>query len=68
VLGIILTADGVAEAMVPMAVASLRDATGAYTTSFVLLALLAALGAVAVAFLPDAKPRALGAAPRSAPA
>jgi sugar phosphate permease len=69
VLGIILTADGVAEAMVPMAVASLRDATGTYTTSFVLLALLAALGAVAVAFLPDAKPRALGgAAPRSAPA
>lgn len=69
VLGIILTADGVAEAMVPMAVASLRDATGTYTTSFVLLALLAALGAVAVAFLPDAKPRALGGpAPRSAPA
>jgi MFS family permease len=69
VLGIILTADGVAEAVVPMAVATLRDATGTYTTSFVLLALLAALGAVAIAFLPDPKPRALGgAAPRSAPA
>jgi sugar phosphate permease len=69
VLGIILTADGVAEAVVPMAVASLRDTTGSYTTGFVLLALLAALGAVAIAFLPDAKPRALGgAAPRSAPA
>jgi MFS family permease len=69
VLGIILTADGVAEAVVPMAVATLRDATGTYTTSFVLLALLAALGAVAIAFLPDPKSRALGgAAPRSAPA
>lgn len=69
VLGIILTADGVAEAVAPMGVASLRDATGTYTTSFVLLALLAALGAVAIAFLPDGKPRALGgAAPRSAPA
>jgi predicted MFS family arabinose efflux permease len=69
VLGIILTADGVAEAVVPMAVATLRDATGTYTTSFVLLALLAALGAVAIAFLPDPKPGALGgAAPRSAPA
>lgn len=69
VLGIILTADGVAEAVVPMAVASLRDSTGTYTTSFVLLSLLAALGAVAISFLPDGRPRAVGgAAARSAPA
>jgi MFS family permease len=69
VLGIILTADGVAEAVMPMAVASLRDTTGSYTTGFVSLALLAALGAVAIAFLPDGKPRALGGtAPRRAPA
>jgi nitrate/nitrite transporter NarK len=68
VLGIILTADGVAEGVVPMAVASVRDATGSYATSFALLALLAALGAAAVAFLPAEKPRALGGAARSAPA
>jgi MFS family permease len=68
-LGIILTADGVAEAVVPMAVASLRDSTGTYTTGFVLLSLLAALGAVAISFLPDGKSRAVGgAAARSAPA
>lgn len=69
VLGIILTADGVAEAVMPMAVASLRDTTGTYTTSFVLLALLGALGAVAISFLPDGKRGALDTrAPRSAPA
>jgi sugar phosphate permease len=61
VLGIILTIDGLAEAVVPMAVASLRDATGSYTTSFGLLVVLAALGALAVAFLPDVRLRGLGA-------
>jgi MFS family permease len=62
VLGLILTLDGVAEAVMPMAVASLRDATGSYTTSFGLLVVLAALGALAVAFLPEARPRVLGGA------
>jgi sugar phosphate permease len=52
VMGIVLTADGVAEAVVPMAVAALRDRTGSYGPGFALLVALAALGAVAVAFLP----------------
>ena len=51
-MGIILTADGVAEAVVPMAVAAMRDHTGTYTSGFLLLVALAALGALAVAFLP----------------
>jgi MFS family permease len=52
-MGIVLTADGVAEALVPMAVATIRDHTGAYTLGFVLLVALAGLGAVAVALLPS---------------
>jgi sugar phosphate permease len=52
VMGIVLTADGVAEALVPMAVAALRDRTGSYGPGFALLVALAALGAVAVSFLP----------------
>ena len=51
-MGIVLTADGVAEALVPMAVATIRDETGSYTLGFALLVTLAALGALAVAFLP----------------
>jgi nitrate/nitrite transporter NarK len=51
-MGIVLTADGVAEALVPMAVATIRDQTGSYTMGFALLVTLAALGAVAVALLP----------------
>jgi sugar phosphate permease len=52
VMGIVLTADGVAEAVVPMAVASLRDRSGSYGPGFALLVALAALGAVAVSLLP----------------
>lgn len=52
-MGIVLTADGVAEALVPMAVATIRDRTGSYTLGFALLVALAALGALAVAFLPS---------------
>jgi sugar phosphate permease len=51
-MGLVLTADGVAEAVVPMGVASLRDSTGAYSTGFMLLVGLAAAGAIAVALLP----------------
>ncbi len=53
VMGIVLTADGVAEAVVPMTVATLRDRTGSYTPGFTLLVALAALGALAVALLPS---------------
>lgn len=51
-LGIVLTADGVAEAVAPMAVATIRDRTGSYTGGFLLLVALAAVGAVAVSALP----------------
>jgi hypothetical protein len=50
----VLTADGIAEAVVPMAVAGLRDTSGSYAPGFGLLVGLAALGALAVAFLPRA--------------
>ena len=52
VMGIVLTADGVAEAVVPMAVAALRDRSGSYGPGFALLVSLAVLGAAAVSLLP----------------
>jgi nitrate/nitrite transporter NarK len=52
VMGIVLTADGVAEAVTPMAVAALRDSSGSYRPGFMLLIVLAAVGAAAVAALP----------------
>jgi MFS family permease len=69
-MGVILTADGVAEATVPMGVAALRDASGTYTPGFLFLVALAALGALGVAFLPGGKPRVAeaAAAPRQQPA
>jgi MFS family permease len=51
-MGIVITADGVAEAVSPMAAAFLRDRTGSYSAGFILLVTLALLGAVAVALLP----------------
>jgi MFS family permease len=51
-MGIVLTADGIAEATAPMLVAGIRDATGSYAGGFAVLIGLAALGAVAVALLP----------------
>jgi MFS family permease len=52
VMGIVLTADGVAEAVVPMVVAGIRDRAGTYAPGFVLLVSLAAVGALAVSLLP----------------
>jgi len=52
VMGIVLTADSVSESLVPMLVASMRDTTGSYTSGFLVLVILAALGAVATALLP----------------
>jgi sugar phosphate permease len=54
VMGVVLTADGVAEALAPMAVGSLRDHYGSYAPGFGLLLLLALVGALAVAALPRA--------------
>ena len=52
-MGIVLTADGVAEAVVPMLVAKLRDSSGSYTMGFALLVGFALAGAVAIALLPN---------------
>jgi nitrate/nitrite transporter NarK len=65
VMGIILTADGVAEALFPWVVGRLHDSTGSYRRGFELLAVLAALGAVAVALLPRSRTQA--SAPAQAP-
>ena len=53
VMGVVLTADSVSEAVVPMIVAGLRDRTGSYTSGFLLLLALAVVGAIAVSFLPN---------------
>ena len=52
VMGIVLTADGVAEATAPMLVGYLRDVSGSYTSGFGTLIALALLGALAVLLLP----------------
>jgi sugar phosphate permease len=52
VMGIVLTADSVSESLVPMYVASTRDTTGTYASGFLVLVVLAAIGALAVAMLP----------------
>jgi MFS family permease len=50
-MGIVLTADGVAEALSPMLVGYLRDRTGTYLVAFCALIAMGAVGAIAVAFL-----------------
>ncbi len=51
-LGVILTAGSVAEAVSPWLVGRLRDATGSYSAGFLALIGMALLGAAAVAMLP----------------
>jgi MFS family permease len=51
-LGVVLTADGVAEAVAPVLVGRLRDVTGSYVSGFSLLVGFALAGALAVALLP----------------
>ena len=52
-MGLVLTADGVAEAVTPMLVAGVRDHSGSYNGGFLLLVALAALGALCVSLLPS---------------
>jgi len=52
VMGIVLTADGVAEATAPMLVGYLRDRTGSYQIGFTALVATALVGAAAIALLP----------------
>ena len=51
-LGVVLTADGVAEAVSPMLVGYLRDVSGSYRIGFFWLIAVALTGAAAVAALP----------------
>ncbi len=52
VMGIVLVADGIAEATMPMLVGVLRDKAGNYTPSLILLIAVALTGAVIISFLP----------------
>jgi MFS family permease len=52
IMGLVLTADGFAEALSPMLVGWLRDRGGSYANGFAALILLAVMGIIAVAMLP----------------
>jgi len=52
VMGLVLTADGLAEAFSPMLVAKLRDNSANYANGFAALIILAVIGIIAVAMLP----------------
>ena len=54
-MGAILAADGVAEAVSPWFIGRLRDATGSYSTGFAVLIGMAFLGAAVVATLPKSR-------------
>jgi predicted dehydrogenase/sugar phosphate permease len=58
-MGVVLTADGVAEAAAPWLVGRMHDATGSYATGFGALIACALVGAVAIACLPSGR-RAVG--------
>ena len=64
VMGIVLTADGVAEATAPMLVGNLRDRFGSYDNGFFLLIGAALVGAAAIALLPERRSEANRLAPR----
>jgi sugar phosphate permease len=57
-LGVILTADGIAEAVAPWIVGRVRDVTGTYSGGFLALIGMALLGAIAVVALPKGSARA----------
>ena len=50
--GLVITADGVAEALAPMLAASLRDQRGSYADGFAALIILAVVGTIAISLLP----------------
>jgi MFS-type transporter involved in bile tolerance (Atg22 family) len=57
-LGVILTADGIAEAVAPWIVSHTRDVTGTYSGGFLALIILALVGAAAITALPKRVARA----------
>jgi sugar phosphate permease len=60
VMGLVLTADGLAEAFSPMLVAKLHDISGNYANGFVVLIMLAVIGIIAVAMLPKNRDKKTG--------
>jgi MFS family permease len=52
VMGIILVADGIAEASMPMLVGAIRDGADSYSPGFIVLICVAIAGVVIVSFLP----------------
>src|SRR6187397_2207661 len=52
IMGLVLTADGLAEALAPMFVGWLHDRNGSYANGFATLIVLAVIGIIAVAMLP----------------
>lgn len=58
VWGVILTADGLAEAVAPRIVGHIRDRTGSYSKTFVFLIGISLLGSAAVSLLPKRAVRA----------
>jgi len=59
VMGIVLTADGVAEATAPMLVGYFRDRSGSYDVGFITLIVAALVGAAAIAMLPGRRQEAV---------
>ena len=55
IMGLVLTADGIAEALSPFLVGWLRDRSGSYANGFAALIFLAVIGIVAIAMLPRKK-------------
>ena len=55
-MGVVLTADGVAEAVAPVLVGRMHDVTGSYAAGFMAVIGFALAGAVAIAFLPRVSP------------
>ena len=54
-MGIVLAADGVAEALAPVLVGRLRDVSGSYDTGFYTLIAFAVTGAIAISLLPRSR-------------
>ena len=52
IMGLVLTADGLAEALAPMFVGWLHDRNGNYTNGFATLIVLAVIGIIAIAMIP----------------
>ena len=55
VMGLVITVDGLAEALAPYLAAEIRDRTGSYANGFAALIILAVIGTAAVAMLPSKK-------------